>query len=285
MNKLYLLAFGILSPFLMVSAQDAGNKLPSIIAVSKGDSFLIRSSRSHYEKSGALSNILKIAGVGALAYQSEKVLSKNSKDRTQAVKSGWVPAAAGAGLLLSADKLPFHKRTSQQYVRYILYDKDMVVIGTGISRSDLKTIRRTGGVLLSGTAPADGFISIRGEQEDAAKEKYDIYVVEVIPGPKDHYSYSPVSLSLPEAIGINVTSLLNNGQMSLVRPAIRFAERSEAAKRPEIKREGLPTGNRVASKNTLATNSGPGAGMEKPSPVLPGLTRNKKNNHSIRRSC
>src|ERR1700748_2789769 len=102
MSKFYLLPLVFL--VMQASAQQSS---PNLIPVQQGQSFSIRSPYSVQHGNSTLKNIIRIVGIGALAYGSEQTFIHSSPKAgitTTVEKNRWL-LPIGAGLTVSAGQL------------------------------------------------------------------------------------------------------------------------------------------------------------------------------------
>ena len=82
----------------------------------------------------------------------------------------------------------------EAFIRSIFYNKTGQPVRTDIAKLDRATVRKTGGVVLSGTAPEDGFVSVEIFPGTGNKSAPG-YVLDVIPGERS-LRETPVSVAL-----------------------------------------------------------------------------------------
>ena len=214
MNKIY-----ILSAILLLSLEGFGQRTGpdrgNLVAVSKGDSFSIRSTNIQFEKRNGLKSALRLIGIGAMTYQADRMITKSVKGQPQdaQVKNSWA-GPVGAGIVVSSDALAGHKNKTADFLRITLYNKDLTPVYTSIIRPDRRSLLRNGGILLAGKIPENGYIGIGNSGDPKGREITAGLVLDVLPG--EHPAEPAVAgMGLREIPGtaIDVTALLPGGRI------------------------------------------------------------------------
>ena len=160
MKKIYILSITI-SIALNVTAQQLPADHPQLIPVHAGDSFVVRTNIARVNKKPLLGTILRITGAGMAAYQTGKIIGDKSGQERKSASNLWIPSA-GVGLVLFGNDIASLKTPHHAYVGYTLFDTDNKVVATDRVGLDNRSIRKNGGILLSGRVEQDGFLRLEG---------------------------------------------------------------------------------------------------------------------------
>ena len=196
MRKYYFLP-----AILFISLHSLGQTIPpGSIPINQGDSFSVRTTVTHVGKAAVVGNILRVVGVGALAYQADRIAKKGDLKAGGSQVNGnyWVPPV-GAGLIVFGGDIASMKKTSKQYIGYILYNKKGVPVQSNFVGLNQKTIRKYDGIVLTGKASDNGYIRIESGQNDFDRVNNPNYVLDIVPGSGEQFDLSPV---VPAVIAI-----------------------------------------------------------------------------------
>jgi hypothetical protein len=127
-----------------------------LLPVHKGDTFFLRTNKViDIKRRPLLATALKTVGIALASYTTEHIVSDRTKILPLMEKSNLL-VPIGIGLGISANKLSGFKSKPHTYLKYQLYNKNMVLISADILRIDkLKKGQET---QLTGIATEDGFI-------------------------------------------------------------------------------------------------------------------------------
>jgi hypothetical protein len=164
MQKLYLLPCIFM---LVLQAEAQHNEVASptvdlpqqLVSLHQGDVFTIRAPYSLPPKRSTVRNIIRVAGIAAMAYGTEKVVTHpdGKTPVTIKAKSGWL-LPLGAGMTLTADQLAGRKKDPGTFITYQFYDKDMTLVSTKVVKVTSRQLKKSGGIAVTAAAPQDGFL-------------------------------------------------------------------------------------------------------------------------------